>query len=428
MTTAILFAAFFSLLVLGLPIAFSIGLSTVIVLITSVDASLIVIPQKISVALSGFSLIGIPFFILAGEIMEKSGITQKLVDLSKALIGWVTGGLTYVSVLTGMLLGGISGSGVADTAALGSIMIPSMKKEGYPVAFAAALQAASGSIGVIIPPSITMIVLGGITNISVAKLFMAGVFPGILVGFLFMFFSFLITKKNGYGVNDKIPFTLKRLGKSFISALLPLLAPVIIIGGILGGIFTATEASVVAVAYTLFIGMFVYRTISLKDLKRILINTVRSTANVLIIIGLSASFGWLLTYGNFSQQISHLVMNISTNEYIILLLINLVFFIGGMFLEGGALIIMFVPILMPIATQAGVDPLLFCVLITMNIVIGQLTPPVGVCLYVASGISGSKLEDISKNVIPFIGAIVLVMLLCVLIPPLVDFLPGFVLT
>lgn len=176
MTTAILFAAFFSLFLLGLPIAFSIGLSTVIVLITSVDASLIVIPQKISVALSGFSLIGIPFFILAGEIMEKSGITQKLVDLSKALIGWVTGGLTYVSVLTGMLLGGISGSGVADTAALGSIMIPSMKKEGYPVAFAAALQAASGSIGVIIPPSITMIVLGGITNISVAKMFMAGVF------------------------------------------------------------------------------------------------------------------------------------------------------------------------------------------------------------------------------------------------------------
>ena len=317
---------------------------------------------------------------------------------------------------------------MADTAALGSIMIPSMKKEGYPVAFAAALQAASGSIGVIIPPSITMIVLGGITNISVAKMFMAGVFPGILVGFLFMFFSFLITKKNGYGVNDKIPFTLKRLGKSFISALLPLLAPVIIIGGILGGIFTATEASVVAVAYTLFIGMFVYRTISLKDLKRILINTVRSSANVLIIIGLSASFGWLLTYGNFSQQISHLVMNISTNKYIILLLINLVFFIGGMFLEGGALIIMFVPILMPIATQVGVDPLLFCVLITMNIVIGQLTPPVGVCLYVASGISGSKLEDISKNVIPFIGAIVLVMLLCVLIPPLVDFLPGFVLS
>lgn len=427
MTTVMLFVFFFVFLFLGVPIAFSIGLASVVVILTSGNASLIIIPQKITVALSSFSLVGIPFFILAGEIMENSGITQKLVDFSKALIGWVTGGLSYVSIFTGMLLGGISGSGVADTAALGSIMIPSMKKEGYPTAYAAAIQAASGSIGVIIPPSITMIVLGGITNISVAKMFMAGVFPGILVALFMMLFSYLICRKRGYGIDDKTPLSLKTLGKTFSKAILPLLAPVIIVGGILGGVFTATEASVVAVAYTLFIGMVVYKTIKLKDLKRILINTVKSTANVAIIIGLSASFGWLLTFGNFSQIISNLVIGISSNKYVILLLINIVFFIGGMFLEGGALIIMFVPIFMPIALQAGIDQLLFCLLITMNIVIGQLTPPVGVCLYVAAGISGTRLEDISKNIIPFIGAIMLVMILCVLIPPLVSFLPSFVL-
>lgn len=421
----LLFGVFFVLLFLGVPVAFSVGVATCVVLLAGNSVPLSVVAQRINVSLSSFSLLAIPFYIFAGKIMERGGITQKLVDFAQSVVGWLTGGMCYVSVLTGMLLGGISGSGSADTAALGSIMVPAMKKSGYPKDFASALQAASGSIGVIIPPSITMIILGSISGVSVAKMFMAGVFPGILVGLFMMLFAYLICKARGFGEGGKVPFELKNLWRCFVHAIPALIAPAIIVVGILGGICTATEASVLVCAYALVLSLFFYKTIKLKDLYSLLVESVVGSATVLIIIALSSSFGWVLTYINFSSSVAAFTGSISNNPYILLLIINIFFLIGGMFLEGAALMIMLVPIMMPLATAAGVNELLFCMLITMNIVIGQLTPPVGTCLYVISGISGSKLERVSKEVLPFIGAILLVMILCVVFPPLVTWIPGF---
>lgn len=421
----LLFGIFFIFLFLGVPVAFAVGIATCVVLMASGTVPMSIVAQRMNIALSSFSLLAIPFYIFAGKIMERGGITQKLVDFAQSLVGWLTGGMCYVSVLTGMLLGGISGSGSADTAALGSIMVPAMEKSGYPKDFSSALQAAAGSIGVIIPPSITMIVLGSITGVSVAKMFMGGVIPGILVGLFMMLFAFFNCKARGFGEGGKVPFALKKLWKCFVRAIPALLAPAIIVVGILGGICTATEASVIVCAYALILSLFFYRTIKIKDLFDLLVEAVIGSSTVLIIIAMSSSFGWVLTYINFSSDVATFTGSISSNPYILLLIINVFFLIGGMFLEGAALMIMLVPIMMPLATAAGVNDLVFCLLITMNIVIGQLTPPVGTCLYVISSISGSKLERISVEILPFIGAILLVMVLCVIFPALITWIPGF---
>lgn len=421
----LLFGVFFLLLFLGVPVAFSVGIATCVVLLSGSSVPLSIVAQRMNVSLSSFSLLAIPFYIFAGKIMERGGITQKLVDFAQSVVGWLTGGMCYVSVLTGMLLGGISGSGSADTAALGSIMVPAMEKSGYPKDFSSALQAASGSIGVIIPPSITMIILGSITGVSVAKMFMGGVIPGILVGLFMMIFAYLICKARGFGEGGKVPFSFTNMLKCLVRAIPALIAPAIIVVGILGGICTATEASVIVCAYALVLSLFFYKTIKPKDVFNLLVEAVVGSATVLIIIALSSSFGWVLTYINFSTTVAAFTGSISSNPYVLLLIINIFFLIGGMFLEGAALMIMLVPIMMPIATAAGVNELVFCLLITMNIVIGQLTPPVGTCLYVISGISGSKLERVSKEVLPFIGAIVLVMVLCSVFPALVTWIPGF---
>ena len=421
----LLFLIFFVFLFLGIPVAFSVGIATLLVLMLHGAVPLSIVAQKMNVALGSFSLLAIPFFIFAGKIMERGGITQKLVDLAQALVGWMTGGLSYVSILTGMLLGGISGSGSADTAALGSIMVPAMVKSGYPKDFSSALQAAAGSIGVIIPPSITMIVLGSITGVSVAKMFMGGVLPGIMVGILMMAAASIRCHKSGFGDQGKTPFSLKQLGHATWHAIPALLAPAIIVAGILGGIFTATEASVVVCAYALLLSLFLYHSITLKDIYTLLVESVVGSATVLIIIALSSAFGWVLTYLNFSTSVADFTSSLSSSPYILLIIINVFFLIGGMFLEGAALMIMLVPIMMPIAMAAGVNDLIFCLLITMNIVIGQLTPPVGTCLYVITAISGSKIERISIEVLPFIGAIILTMILCVIFPALVTWIPSF---
>lgn len=420
----LLFAVFFAFLFCGVPVAFAVGIAAFVVLITQGSVPVSIVAQRLNVSLGSFSLLAIPFYIFSGKIMERGGITQKLVDFAQSLVGWITGGMSYVTIFAGMLLGGISGSSSADTAALGSIMVPAMERAGYPKDFSSAIQAAAGSIGSIIPPSITMIVLGSITGISVSKMFMGGILPGIIIGLIMMLFAYLICHKRGFGEEGKVPFTLKNLGVSFVKAVPALLVPAIIVVGILGGICTATEASAIVCAYALILSICIYRTIKIKDLFQILVESAIGSATVLIIIGLSSSFGWVLTYINFSTSIASFTSSISSNPYILLVIINVIFLIGGMFLEGAALMIMLVPILMPLAGNAGVDPLLFCLLITMNIVIGQLTPPVGTCLYVISSISGSKIERVSVEILPFIGAIILVMILCVIFPALVLWIPS----
>jgi C4-dicarboxylate transporter, DctM subunit len=324
------------------------------------------------------------------------------------------------------MMGGISGSAPADTAALSSVMTPSMVKLGYPARFAAALQAASGSIGIIIPPSIPMVVLGGIASISVGKLFLGGIIPGILIGILFMVASRIICIKKNYGVSKSNSFSFSYFIDSFKKAILPLFAPVIIVGGILTGAFTPTESSVIAVVYTLILGLFVYRSIQFRDLSSIFMEAVISSGNVLLIIAASSLFSWILVSHNFPQILSSLITSVSDSPFFIILVINLIFIVGGMFIEGLALLIMFVPILLPIAMGAGMDPIVFGVMIVINIAIGTLTPPVGVCLFVACSSAGVKLDHAMKSAIPFVLVLCFALVLIVLFPSIVTFIPNLI--
>jgi C4-dicarboxylate transporter, DctM subunit len=422
----LLFIAFFVLLILGVPVGISLGVASIITILWEGMVPLVLIPQKMFVSMNSFTLLAIPFFMLTGVIMDKSGLTQRLVNFADSIIGWTKGGMSYVSVTSGMMMGGISGSAPADTAALSSVMTPSMVKLGYPARFAAALQAASGSIGIIIPPSIPMVVLGGIASISVGKLFLGGIIPGILIGILFMVASRIICIKKNYGVTQSNSFSFSYFIDSFKKAILPLFAPIIIVGGILTGVFTPTESSIIAVVYTLILGLFVYKSIKLRDLSSIFMEAVISSGNVLLIIAASSLFSWILVSHNFPQILSGLITSVSDSPFFIILVINLIFIIGGMFIEGLALLIMFVPILLPIALSTGMDPIVFGVMIVINIAIGTLTPPVGVCLFVACSSSGVKIEHAMKSAIPYVLLLCLALVLIVLFPSLVTFIPNLI--
>jgi len=419
----ILFVSLFVLILTGVPIGVSIGLSTILTVALEGSIPLMIAPQKIINATNTWTLLALPFFMLVGVIMDRSTITDRLVQFASSLVGWLRGGMSYVSVFTGMLMGGISGSAPADTAALSGVMIPSMRKLGYPGPFAAALQAASGSIGIIIPPSIPMVILGSVTNISVGALFLGGLVPGIAIGFSLMAIAGFICYREGYGTIVKDGFSVVKIIQASSSAFLPLIAPVIIVGGILSGVFTATESGVVAVVYTLILGMAVYRTIRWSDLPDIFMEATVSAANVVLIIATSALFSWFLTKNGVPDAIAETMFAISSESWFILLAINIIFFIGGMFIEGVALIIMFVPILLPIALKVGIDPIFFGVMVVINIAIGTLTPPVGVCLFVASSAGGENFEAVTRRAMPFIVVMVAVLTICCVYPSLVTMIP-----
>lgn len=420
---ALLFVVLFVLLLLGIPIGISIGIAAMTVIAAEGIVPLLIVPQKMLVAMNTWTLLALPFFMLVGVIMDKSGITDRLVYFANSLVGWLRSGMSYVSVFTGMLMGGISGSAPADTAALSGVMIPSMRRLGYPGAYAAALQAASGAIGIIIPPSIPMVVLGSVTNISVGGLFMGGLIPGILIGLSLMGISAIICRKRGYGEKTTTAFSFKAAWRSTKDAFLPLMAPIIIVGGILTGVFTPTESGGIAAVYTLFLGMAIYRKISLKDLPGIFLEATVSAANVVLIIAASALFSWFLTKNGVPHAISSFLLSISDSQWFILFAVNLIFFIGGMFLEGLALIIMFVPILLPVAMQVGINPIFFGVMVVINIAIGTLTPPVGVCLFVASSSGNESFEEVTARAMPFVGALTAVLILCCILPEIITFLP-----
>jgi C4-dicarboxylate transporter, DctM subunit len=424
---SLLFIVFFILLLLGVPIAVSMGIASIVTLIYENPMLLLVVPQKFFMSINSFTLLAVPFFMLTGVIMDKSGLTNRLVHFADSLVGWLKGGMSYVSVLAGMLMGGISGSAPADTAALSSVMIPSMVKMGYSARFAAALQAAAGSIGIIIPPSVPMVVLGGITSISVGALFLGGIIPGLMIGLMLIIVSAIICNTTKMNVHDTKNFSIKYVGESFRKAILTLVAPVIIIGGILTGIFTPTESSVIAVVYTLILGLVIYKSIKITNLKEIFVEAVLSSANVMFIVAASALFSWILIRNNFPQIMSDLIFGVSNSPAFILFISNLIFFIGGMFIEGLALMIMFVPILLPISTSVGIDPIVFGIMTVVNIAIGTLTPPVGVCLYVASSAAKIKFDEAAKSVVPFVFVMLVALVLIVAFPALITFIPKSVL-
>lgn len=419
--TGVLFGSLVFFFLLNVPIAVAIGLASLSAILWSGAIPPVVLVQKMFTATDSFPLMAVPFFILAGSLMEFGGISRRLVDFANSIVGRFSGGLAFVAIIASMFFGAISGAAVACVAAIGTILIPAMVRRGYDTPYATAVQATAGTLGVMIPPSIPMIIYGVLTGVSIGALFMGGILPGILVGGSLMLVAWMIARKRGYKGDEKASGA--KIWATFKDAILALLMPVIILGGIYGGVFTPTEAAVVAVAYGFIIGFFVYRELSLSKLKDILVNTSVGTATIMFIIATSSVFSWILTAQRVPQAVAEAILSISTNPIVILTLINLLLLFIGTFMETVASIIILVPVLLPVVTQIGVDPLHFGIIIVVNLAIGMVTPPLGVCLFVGCGISGITLESISKAVWPFILIMIVAVLVLTYIPWISIILP-----
>lgn len=417
-----LFGLFAAFIFLNIPIAISLGLSAIITII-SYDFPLIIFPSMMYSAIGKFSLLAIPFFILAGVIMEKAGISKRLIQFAKVCVGHRKSGLALVTVIVACFFAAISGSGPATVAALGSILIPAMVAEGYDNGMASALMASSGGIGIVIPPSIAFVVYGVLAEVSIGRMFIAGIVPGILMGLALVAASMFYIRKNP-NIKKREKASLKEVGKAFTDAFWGLLTPVIILGGIYGGFVTPTEAAGIAVVYGLFVGIFIYREIKIKDLYKLLVESSVSSATVMFIIANASVFAWVLTTGQIASSIASGMMSITTSKIGLLLLMNVIFLIAGCFIDAISAFYILVPILLPVIYQLGVDPILFGVFMTVNLAIGLATPPVGIDLYVACNISKVPLKEISLKVLPFIFAMLVALLLITFIPPISLWLPN----
>lgn len=421
--STLLIVIFLISLALGIPIAFCLGITSLIA-VYLMDVPLGLIAQRMFTGIDSFPLMAVPFFVLAGDLMNVGGTTLGLINFANVLVGRIRGGLAHTNVVASMFLAGISGSAVADASAITTIMVPGMTKAGYGRAFAAALTAAASTMGPIIPPSILMVIMGVTTGVSIGGLFSAGFVPGILMGFSMMGLSYYIARKRNYP-RDPEPFSFLRVRRAFIEAGPALLAPVIIIGGILGGIFTPTEAAAVAVFYALLMGVFYYRVLNLKKIAASIVNSAITTAVLLFIIGTANIFAWVLTAEQIPQFIAEQMLSLTRDPYLILLLINLFLIVVGMFMEGGAAIIILAPTLMKVIETVGIDPLHFAFIMVLNMVVGLLTPPVGVCLFVVSGITGESLSNIIQEVFPFVLVEIGILLLITYFPIIAMIIPRF---
>ncbi|OAH54522.1 MULTISPECIES: TRAP transporter large permease [Bacillaceae] len=418
----IFFISLFVLLFLSVPIAFSLGLSTVAGIWMHDSLPLDVVPQRIFVAINSFPLMAIPFFILAGNLMGAGGISKRLVNFASSLVGHFTGGLAMVAIVTSMFFAAISGSGAATTAAIGSILIPAMLARGYHVEYAAANQAVAGALGVIIPPSISMILYGVAAEVSIGDLFLAGIMPGLLITLSLLISAYIIANRRGYvGEERKAP---AEVWTTFKAAILALLMPIIVLGGIYSGIFTPTEASVVAVVYSFIIGFVVYREITMKQLIETLRNSAISSAIIMIVIGTAGLFGFFISITGVPDMVYALISDFVTNKYVFLIIVNVILFIAGMFLDGGAAILIFVPLLLSTAVTLGIDPVHFGVIMVCNLAIGLVTPPVGIDLFVVSQLTKLSIVKIGKAVIPLILILILDVLIISFFPPLSTWIPS----
>ncbi|MFG6149422.1 TRAP transporter large permease [Halobacillus sp. B23F22_1] len=415
MTATLLFGGLTALLLVSVPIGIALGVASLLVLIYSNALPVEYITQTLISAVDSFPIMAVPFFILAAEIMGKGGISNRLFNLANTLVGHRTGGFAMATIVTCMFFAAISGSGPATVAAIGGIMIPSMVKMGYDKRFATGLVVAAGSIGVLIPPSIPMVIYGIVGSASVGELFIAGILPGSIVAIGLMVYAYFYSKKMGYkGTGEK--FTPQRFLKSLGEAKWALLIPIIIIGGIYGGIFTPTEAAAVAVIYALVVGFFLYKELKLKDLPKIFADSALTTATVLIIIGAATVFGRILTIEQIPSQVANFLLSISENPIVIIMLISLLLLFVGCFMDTLAAIIILTPILLPIVADIGYDPVHFGVIMVANLAIGFITPPLGVNLFVGSGISGLSIESLSKAVVPFFIVMIFTLILIIFIP------------
>ncbi|MGP1393989.1 MAG: TRAP transporter large permease [Inquilinaceae bacterium] len=418
----ILFGIFFLLLVLGVPILFALAGASMVVLANIDLLSPQLVLQRIYAGLDSFPMLAIPFFMAAGALMERGGISRRLVNFSSFLVGWIHGGLGHVAVIASTIFAGISGSAVADTTAIGSTMIPMMKRRGFDPAFAASVVAASGVNGPIIPPSIPLVLYGVISGVSIGALFMGGIVPGLMMTVGLMVLIYVKASRGDWEVETE-PFSISGLARSFVSAIGALIMPLIIVGGILGGVFTATEAAVVATVYALFAGLFIYRELTVSQIPAIFRSAALNTAVVMVIVGVANLVGYVLTIEQIPLALSDWFSDHITNALLLLFVINLLLLIAGCFLDGGSAIIVFTPVLLPVVQAFGIDPVFFGVMMTVNLMIGTVTPPVGLSLYIASGIANISILQICRAILPFIAVHLIVLALITLFPQLVLTVP-----
>ena len=422
MTLAILVTIFIVTMAMGIPIAFVFGIGSIIYFIFISDIPITMIGQQLYNGVDSFVLLAIPFFILAGQLMNRTGITKDLVDFVQVLVGKLPGALAQVNIVVSILFAGLTGAAVADTAAIGSILIPAMKKEGYSAAYSAAVTTASSIIGPIIPPSIIMVIYGTITGESIGALFMAGFVPGVLIGLGLMFLALFYAIKEKHPRRTE-PVSRAELFKRTKAAIIGLIMPIIILGGILSGEFTATEAASLACLYAFLVGLIIYRSLSFKDLLESLLECAVVSSVILLIISTAKLFGMVLTIEQIPGQIATIMMSITTNKILFLLLVNIFLLFMGMIMETGANIILLAPILLPLALKYGVNPLHFALIMIVNVNIGLTTPPLGVCLFTAAPIAKTSYESIAMKVLPFVAMEILVLLIITYVPDLVLIVP-----
>ncbi len=419
----ILFGAFIVLILIGLPIAVAIGLSGTIVLMLR-GFPLMLVPQRMFASIDTFALVAVPFFILAGDIFAKGQISKRLVDFVDSLLGFIKGGLSIVVVVGAMFFAGISGSAAADTAAIGAALLPEMKRKGYKTDYSAALIATAGTIGVVIPPSVPMIIYAMLADQSVAKLFIGGFVPGILMGAALIAFAIYIAHK--YNYPRGAGFDLKRVKETFFSSFFALLTPFIILGGIFSGVFTPSEAAAIAVDYALIIALFFYREISVKDLYEIFAKSAMTTALVLLIISTSGIFSWVLASERLPQIIAGKLLSLTNSKFLILLIIDFLIIAAGTFMETASALVILTPVFLPVVEALHINLVHFGLIMVTGLAIGMVTPPVAICLYVASSIANISLERISRAVLPMVALLIVILLLITYVPELVLLLPKLV--
>lgn len=418
---AILFIGLFVLLLLNVPIAVCLTLACAGAMVSGgLDGNLVVLPQKMFTAMDSFPFMAVPFFMLAGGIMESGGISKRLIEFAKALIGWVPGGLSVITVVSSGFFGALSGSNAATVAAIGGTMIPAMEDEGYDKDYACAVAASAGTLGVVVPPSTPMITFGVVSGVSIGTLFIAGFVPAFLMILSLSMVMIFRARGLGYGT---IPFRFPALCRAFVRSIFAILMPIIILGGIYGGVFTPTESAAVAIVYALVVSMVVYKEIKLKDLPRIIIAAGRSTAVVMFVIAASGAFSWLLVYQRIPNAIAAAILGVVSNKYVILLILNLILLVLGVFLETNAIILMITPMILPIANQIGVSYLEIGLIMVVNTSVGMLTPPMALNILIAAGIGNRTIEAVSKKVVPFLLVLILDILIITYVPGVVTFLP-----
>jgi len=418
----ILLIPFLTFSFLGMPIFISMGISSFIyVLSFHHKIPLLVIPSNMIGMLDSYGFLAIPFFFLAGDLMNTGGITKRLVDFAAALVGHIKGGLSHVAIIANMIMAGVSGSAVADASATGSVLIPAMKKDGYPAEYSAAVVAAAATIGPIVPPSIPMVIYGLLVNVSIGKLFLAGAVPGFLMGLYLIITSYLISKKRDFPARPRATFP--QMVWALLRSSFAIMMPLIIILGIVLGIVTPTEAGVVAVFYALFVGIFIYRELNWKDVPGIFKDSMISSSYIMIILASSGVFSWLIASMGAGEILSRFFTSISTNKWVILLILNVFFLLWGCLLDPNTGLVVVVPMLMPLIEKLGIDPVHFGVVIILNLMIGLVTPPVGFLAYLTTTIAGARYEKVVKESWVFILALFLALLTSTLFPDLVLWLP-----